>query len=186
MNQHDSWKHFTPNDYERDWNNIDWLGEYCRRINREVGRFPESVLEQSFYELYNYPGFVDEFSCINYYKVKFELVNFSVNNIMKIMPPKFSNSYLQESIENLKKINGDIKKSSYGHLHELINYWYKYGTWKVPIIVMNSSEFDEGDYKLPYQLVEGHNRLSWVQYFVNNESDIKLADFHKIWLMGKT
>jgi hypothetical protein len=185
MNQHDSWKHFTPNEYESDWRNTDGFLKYCKRINREVGKFPESVLEQSFYKLYNFSGFVDEFSCINYYEVKFELMKFSVDNIMKIKPPKFSNLYLQERIESLKKINGDINRSSYGHLQELINHWYTYGTWKIPIIVMKSSEFNEGNYKLPYQLVEGHNRLSWVQYFANNKSDFELADNHEIWLMRK-
>ncbi|MBU3130560.1 hypothetical protein [Clostridium tagluense] len=185
MNQHNSWKHFTPNEYESDWRNINGFHEYCKRINREIGKFHESVLEQSFYKLYNHSGFVDEFSCINYYKVKFELVDFSVSSIMKILPPKFSGVYLQDRIDSLKKINGEIKRSSYGHLRELINHWYKYGTWQVPIIVMKSYEFSEGNYRLPYQLVEGHNRLSWIQYFANNQSDFNLANCHKIWLMRK-
>lgn len=185
MNQHDSWKHFTPNQYESDWINMDGFNEYCKRINKEIGEFPEGVLKQSFYKLYNFSGFVEEFSCIDYYKVKFELATFSVNDIMKIMPPKYSHLYLQGRIESLRKINGEIRKSSYGHLKELINHWYEYGTWVVPIVVMKSSEFDEADYHLPYQLVEGHNRLSWVQYFANNESDFKLSDQHKIWLMKK-
>lgn len=44
MNQNESYKHFTPNNYERDLKIIDGFREYCKRIKREVGIFPEIVL----------------------------------------------------------------------------------------------------------------------------------------------
>ena len=186
MSQHRSWKHFTPKAFEADWKYKDGFIKYCERIANEVGNFPPEVLEQSFYKLYNYPGFKEEFSCINYYDVSFQAVEFSLNEILQIQPPRFSKNYLYERIESMKSIDGDIKKSSYSHLTDLIAYWYERGTWKVPIIVLQSNNFTENNYHAPYQLFEGHNRLAWVQYFAKHSPiEFNIASNHKVWLMKK-
>ena len=182
---HKSWEHFIPKEEENDWKFKDGFDKYCERISKEMGTISECVLKQCFYKLYNYPGFAEEFGGINYYEVDFHLEEWTTEEILKILPPRYSGNYLNDRIESLRKLNGKIEDSSYGHLTELINYWHNHGTWMVPIIVIDSSEFKDSNYKLPYQLVEGHNRLSWIQYFSQYESDFKIAKTHKIWLIKR-
>ena len=184
IKEHRSWKHFEPQPGE-DWLNENGLDKYTQRVNKEVCNIDKSVLEQSMYKLYNYPGFKNEFSYIDFYKVDFVLEKWPNDDINNIQPPKFSGTYLDERIQALKDLGGRIEDSSYGHLKELVKYWRQYGTWCVPIIVIKSTDFVELPFRKPYQLFEGHNRLAWAKYFINNQSDLNLAEEHAVWVIKK-
>ncbi|PFM94286.1 hypothetical protein COJ53_00635 [Bacillus cereus] len=181
---HNSWESFKP---LRDENSIycdNGFEKYCERIAKKFGDIPSEVLEQWVYRLSD-DDVANEFGSIDYTKVKFELQEWYTNTMLEVNHTKFGKMFIERRIKELTDLNGDIKQSSYGHLKDLINYWYKKGTWRIPPIIMISECFEEKEYQMPYQLVEGHNRLAWIKYFALNDSELKIAENHKVWFMTR-
>jgi hypothetical protein len=184
MIEHDSWKHFIPQKGEKQ-SDKNGLEKYAQRINSAVCRIDKSVLEQSFYGLYNFSLFKNEYCGINYYKTIFNLQLWTNSEIDKIQPPQYGRDYLDDRIQAMKNIDGKIEKSTYRHLTELIKFRRENGTWRVPIIVVKSNDFIDFKYAMPFQLFEGHNRLAWVKYFIHNKSDLELSKKHFVWVLSK-
>ncbi|MGM1435874.1 hypothetical protein ACS2CQ_23610 [Bacillus cereus group sp. BceL295] len=182
---HNSWVSLKPLRDENSMYFDNGFEKYCERIVKEIGDIPSEVLEQWVYRLSDDEDVTNEFGNIDYTKVKFELQEWCTNKMLNVKPTKFGEDFFERRIKELANSNGDIKQGSYGHLKNLINHWNKKGTWKMPPIIMISECFKENEYQTPYQLVEGHNRLAWIKYFALNDSELKLAETHKVWVMKR-
>ncbi len=157
--------------------------DYLIRIreNDAFNHVPDEVLEQWMYPHFNQSFTIKHYSAINFYKVKFNLVELTTNQVKKFTILNKFASYVE-----LKSKYKNFESFPYLKPKDL-NYWKNNKTWTTPPIVIKPIDFPELEttnlkVEKNYHLIEGHSRLS---YFKSINSFAKLANTHKVFLIKK-
>lgn len=157
--------------------------DYLIRIrkNNAFNHIPDEVLEQWMYPHFNQSFTIKNYSSINFYEVRFSLVELTTNQINKLTILNKFSSYV-----DMKSKHKSFESFSYLNPRDL-NYWKNNKTWATPPIIIKPVDFPELDNtniktKKNHHLIEGHNRLG---YFKSINSFSKLADTHKVFLIRK-
>lgn len=157
----------------------DWLN-YSLRITKEFPNIPPEVLQQWIYAHHSDSRMEKNYGWIDYNKVKFSLKAWPTKNVLKINECEDFAGAVESHAETAKSSNIESFMRP-----EDLNYWKINGTWKTPIVVIETKKifYPHVRFKKPFQLIEGHTRLGRLKTFVNNSSKLAIAKIHKIWLM---
>ncbi|WP_434122135.1 hypothetical protein [Salinicoccus roseus] len=179
------WKVLRKKEEEKDWWDKSCIDRWIARAQSNGVDIPKEVAEQWLFCFIDQYDFIRDYVDIDLTKVTFKLVGWSTESILDIKPGELGHKgRFLPVIRDLKKIKGDINKSSYSHIESIKNSWVENGTWETPPIVLDSCHFP--GFKSPYELVEGYTRLAWFNYYANSEdniSNVKLSSKHEVWLM---
>lgn len=163
--------------------NNELFTDYLVRIrkNNAFNHIPDEVLEQWMHPHFNQSFTIKHYSSINFYEVKFYLVQLTTNQVKKFTILNKFASYVE-----LKSKYNSFESFPFLKPREL-NYWKNNKTWATPPIVIKPIDFPELEttnikVKKNHHLIEGHRRLS---YFKSINSFTKLANTHKVFLIKK-
>lgn len=178
-----SWLELKPNE-DLDGNQ-EWFDEYYSRISlkKDYNHIPKEVLEQWIHPHHKNYETLRNYSWINYENIEFSLCEWNLNQLSKI--------YVVENFRDYY-----IDRSNYSDFDQFcctdedLNHWKEKGTWRTPPIILDikslCSEIPKWSELIPpYQLVEGHSRLGYLQS-MKRISDLnigKIAIKHGIFLM---
>lgn len=165
--------------------------EYLDRITNKYPNLPAPVLEQWTYLHHRNSDMQRLYGWIDYSKVKFDLQSWTTDQILRIKPVSSPEARFDEYVDMTEDKIKSTKSLKKEYSEEIVNHWIDSGTWRTPIIVLNTQEIrvlpQTIKLQKPYQLIEGHTRLGWFKAF-NSFPDLqhpyRLANNHQIWLMS--
>ena len=181
--EHPTWKELIPS---RTLNQVGQSGEtleqYIKRIKRKFKNIPNKVLEQWLYLHTSDPYVIQNYAWIDYTAVRFTEVLWSYEQIAQIQVFSEFRYYVEmrtktNSLEQFMCVAEDKA------------YWEMYGTWRIPIIVLNTQNLSNpprfSELNKPFQLVEGHSRLGYYKAFYRyfQQGLVQMPNLHKIFLM---
>jgi hypothetical protein len=181
---HNTWKQLKP---KRNFDYCDSSDEtpleYSQRIISIFNNIPIDVLIQwQFEHIYNL-DMVNNYGWINYHQVTFDLVYWSEKELSKVQVfSDFKNYVYRKS-----------SLSDFDHLSctdEDKNYWEQFGTWRVPIIVLETENIinlpNYAELNRPYQLIEGHTRFGNYNAIKRlcQPGKVQISNKHKVFLMS--
>jgi hypothetical protein len=126
---------------------------------------------------------VNNYGWINYHQVTFNLVDWSEKELSEVQVFSGFKDYVDRK----------SYLSDFEHLSctgEDKNYWRQFGTWRVPIIVLETENIiNEPNYaqlNRPYQLIEGHTRFGNYNAIkrLSEQGKVQISNKHKIFLMS--
>jgi hypothetical protein len=151
--------------------------DYRARLSAEFDVVPDSVIETWIYR--HWPEF-QEWLPLRPLEWKYTLVSMSSSEVMRISHVSDWPAILQYWGDDL--LDGTFRKNTW-----LGRYMLEYGTTPAPMIVaINAGGWGhprEGRRTMrePYQIVEGHMRLAYLQALIRR-SHVTLAATHKVFL----
>lgn len=155
--------------------------DYSQRIqqNRRLKHIPQEVLQHWIHDQYDFDLTIKNYAWLNFYKMEFEKIKWSIENFTGINLVEFYRNYIREKSE-LKRIE-DFCFSE---------YWVTNGTWQVPPVILDVETLKNriplwSKIKGPFQYVDGHTRLGYLYALINISRIEKtnLAKKHWIYLM---
>lgn len=182
---HNTWKQFKP---RRNFNNAldpsnETFFEYSQRITSIFKNIPRDVLIQwQFEHIYNF-YMINNYGWIDYHKVYFSLVNWSEKELSKVQVFSGFKDYV-----DCRSCISDF--DALPCTEEDKNYWLQFGTWRLPIIVLNTQNIinvpNYAELNCPYQLVEGHTRFGHYNAikFFSEQGKVQVSNKHKVFLMS--
>ncbi|MEH2108030.1 hypothetical protein [Nostoc sp.] len=182
---HNTWKQLKPRlnfNYRLDPSNETPL-EYSQRIISIFNNIPIDVLLQWQFEHIYDLDMVNNYGWINYHQVTFNLVYWSEKEFSKVQI--FSG--FKDYVDRKSHI------SNFEHLSctdEDKDYWRQFGTWLVPIIVLETENMinipSYAELNCPYQLVEGHTRFGNYNAIkcLSEQGKVQISNKHKVFLMS--
>lgn len=178
-----TWLDLKPN--EDNDGNQEWFEEYYERIKlkRDYRHIPKDVFEQWIHPhhkneetLINY-AWID-LSEIEFVKCKWDISQFLDINIIEDYQDYFVSRSSLSDFNQFCCTDSDL------------NYWKKNGTWRVPPIVLDVNSLRnpkpvESELHAPFQLVEGHSRLGYLNSVkrISKLNKGNIAPEHYIFLM---
>lgn len=183
-NIHQSWKDLDAKENEDFY--LNWIEKYHNRIMKlqEYAHIPKQVFHQWIYELHDNNISLKNYAWMDYKNIRFELEEWSfekLKDISIVSEAEFTLSPQRLSISEFK--NFPCKK-------EDMEYRKIYWTWRVPPIILdvNTIKSDiplHAEIKWSYQLIEWHNRFSYLFIVKNmtNKNRWQLAKTHKVYVM---
>ncbi|HLP89153.1 MAG TPA: hypothetical protein VK184_11265 [Nostocaceae cyanobacterium] len=181
---HDTWKQLKP---RRNFNyfldpNSEQPDEYSQRITSLFKNIPRDVLIQwQFEHIYDY-DMINNYGWIDYHKIYFSLVDWSDKELANVQV--FSG--FKDYVDRRSRIS-DFE--ALPCTEEDKNYWMQFGTWRVPIIILNTQNIihipSYAELNRPYQLVEGHTRFGHYKSVksLSEQGRVQIANKHKVFLM---
>ncbi|MBD2244150.1 hypothetical protein [Nostoc sp. FACHB-888] len=181
---HNTWKKLKP---RRNFNyrepSDETPLEYSQRIISIFNNIPTHVLIQwQFEHIYDF-DMVNNYGWINYHQVTFNVVDWSEKEFFKVQIFSGFKDY----------VNRRSYISNFDHLSctdEDKDYWMQFGTWRVPIIVLETENIinvpNYAELNRPYQLVEGHTRFgnyNAIKY-LSEQGKVQISNKHKVFLMS--
>lgn len=184
---HPTWVRLAPG---KDEDHREDKQQYIGRISSEFPNIPEDVLEQWIYPHHFNEEIQLLYGWMNYEKVRFSLATWTNTQIESVKVYSDFRRYVESTTRKvLMSLPG--KLPSIELREEVVHSWTQYGTWRTPIIVLDTKDVvgaPEGvELNRHYQLVEGHTRLGWFNAFRACKvrgSSYPLAESHKLWLMN--
>jgi len=157
------------------------IEEYLHRIGHGFKNIPESVLRQWLYLHTINPDMINNYGWIDYHKATFVEMLWTDEQISQIQVFSRYRPY----VESRSKIE---QLSDFMCIRKDKDYWAKYGTWRIPIVVLKTVSIygkpNRSELNKPYQLIEGHSRIGYFRAFCRfREEYIKNEKLHKIYLM---
>lgn len=156
-----SWLELKPN--ENSYGNQEPFDNYYSRISQksDYKHIPKEVLEQWIHPHHKEHNTLRNYSWLNFENIEFSLCEWSHDEL--------ANIYV---IENFKEHYN--LRASYSSFEEFcccdedLNHWKEKKTWKTPPIILDSKTLGPSipqwsEIESPYQLVEGHTRLGYLQ-----------------------
>jgi hypothetical protein len=164
--------------------------QYIGRITSEFPNIPADVLDQ-----WIYPHHFNEeirllYGWMDYEKVVFTLAEWGDDQIASIKVYSDFRPYVEMTTRKVRSALPD-KLRSIELREEVVRSWAERGTWRTPIIVLDSKDVAGApkgvEINRPYQLVEGHTRLGWFNAFRSvqgRDSKNTFTKTHRLWLMS--
>ena len=182
---HPSWDYMRPNVNEKyeDFR----FEEYYQRIvsTTKLNHIPKTIFEQWIYYLHQDYNTLNNYAWINYENVEFTLSEWDLDQLENV-----------NVIEDFKSYYLD--RASYSRLDQFcctkedLYNWKEKGTWKTPPIIIDVNTFLKdkpswSELTPPYQLIEGHTRLGYLNSLKRISSANKggIAPKHLIYLMTR-
>lgn len=175
------------------WIDMQPLGEDCRELfdeyyqrmsaNPGLRHIPKEVYEQWIFGLHQDADTLRNYSWLDYRKVSFSVVEWTIKPLIAInVVDEFQDYYLAKSRHQCIE--------EFSCLEEDLVFWETHGTWRIPPIVIDISTVKGhipawSNLKGPYQLVEGHTRLGYLNSFskITNPRKFNTGLKHRIYLM---
>jgi hypothetical protein len=169
-----------------DSNVVEEFDVYYHRIlaTNKFNHIPIEVFKQWIHENYMSEISTKNYGWLNYEEIKFELVEMSTDEILKIKVVKFlKDSIISDwKITKIKEINCD---------DEDMAHWKNKGTWRIPPIIIDVDSIKTKipkrcELNRPYQLVEGYSRLRNFHNInkLKESEQIDLSENHLVYLMS--
>jgi hypothetical protein len=183
---HPTWARLAPG---KDEDHREDKRQYISRIRSNFTNLPEDVLEQWIYPHHFNEEMRRLYGWLDYEKVAFSLVKWTSEQVQAVKVYSHFRPYVESTTRKVR-MAGPSELSSIDLRKEVIASWINRGTWRTPIIVLESSSFVSPprgiEINRPYQLVEGHTRLGWFIAFLSLQGQrgtYPLAETHSVWLM---
>jgi len=180
---HSSWIALKPNEDEK---HADYgFEEYYKRILKDerFKHIPKEVFSQGIYELHQDEYTIKNYAWIDYENIAFELCIWSYHELRKV--------YIIEDFRGCIADENELTDfSEFSCNLADLEYWVKYGTWRVPPIIIAWNTINSEipvwcERQPPHQLVEGHSRFRYL-FAAQRISELKkgkVASLHKIYMM---
>lgn len=180
---HSSWIALKPNEDEK---HADYgFEEYYKRILKDerFKHIPKEVFSQWIYELHQDEYTIKNYAWIDYENIAFELCIWSYHELRKV--------YIIEDFRGCIADENELTDfSEFSCNLADLEYWVKYGTWRVPPIIIAWNTINSEipvwcERQPPHQLVEGHSRFRYL-FAAQRISELKkgkVASLHKIYMM---
>jgi hypothetical protein len=153
--------------------------EYFKKWPEELNHIPKEVIESWIYR--HWSDFQDWIP-LQPEKWKYELCEFNNDQILEI-------DHVGNWLPQLKSWGRELLKGNHRKTTWLGQYMLEYGSTPTPIIIgknfseiYHPIEFGEQKMKVPYQLIEGHLRLSYLNGMIS-EGYSTLMKKHKVWVV---
>lgn len=174
----ETWQVLKPLKIE--YGNLEHFEDYYQRIKlqREYSHIPEEVFKQWLWAHHDKEESITNYGWLNYQNIEFELCNWSSEQLKDI--------YVIESYREYYDLRASYNDlSRFCCTNKDLEHWKKEGTWRTPLIILDINSLSEVipshcELVSPYQLVEGHSRLGYLQSMFTIE---KLDENHEIFLM---
>lgn len=177
-----SWKDLKP--LKGKYGNIEFFEDYYERIKpkAEFSHIPSEVFKQWLWAHHDKRESILNYGWLNYENIEFQLCNWTNEQLKNI--------YVIENYKDYYK-----NRSSYNNFDSFcctpkdLKHWKDEGTWRTPPIILDIQSLGEipnhCELISPYQLVEGHSRLGYLQSMFKIDSLGKgnVAETHEIYLM---
>ena len=151
------------------------VSTYVRRMQHGLlAAWPEEVLTQW---LHRHGNQVEDWSFLPYERFRFEIETWAVENLPgreAFSDPAFFDAFSR-----------DLDYRAESNRHDwLAHYMLREGTWNTPPIVLEHLEAEYRDtggrfLGTPYQLLEGHRRLSFAHFLKNSG---RARPQHTVWV----
>lgn len=181
-----SWLELKPNEDLNE--NQEWFEGYYERIRlkREYKHIPKAVFKQWIHPHHRNHHTVKNYAWLDFENIEFIICEWDLNLLLSI-----------NVIESFKDYY--FNRSSFSDFDQFcckdedLDFWKKKGTWRIPPIVLDlksvcSAIPEWSELTPPYQLVEGHSRLGYLQSTkrISDLSKGKISDKHYIYLMKES
>ncbi|MEO8254405.1 MAG: hypothetical protein ABI554_08440 [Flavobacterium sp.] len=167
------------------YGNIEYFEYYYERIKlkKQFSHIPEKVFEQCIWARHDKEESKENYGWLNYENIEFQLCTWSNKQLTDI--------YVIESYRDYYKNRVSYDDlSSFCSTEKELNEWKKNGSWRTRPIILDVKSITEEipswcELVSPYQLVEGHSRLGYLQsmFTIDKLGKEKVAEKHKIYLM---
>lgn len=173
----------------KSWKELSSVGEginkedflaYLQRISSygEYMHMPKAVLEQWHFLHHDNEWMIKNYGWIDYTQITFELQGWPLKKLKEVRVIKDFENTLTDVRSEFNRISA---------LDEDYLHWQEHGTWRVPLIIIDSALALKiapswAEIHLPYQLVEGHTRMS--NLLIADFQKLYLAESHQIYLMS--
>ncbi|MFH6958519.1 hypothetical protein ACHRV1_14045 [Flavobacterium aquidurense] len=178
-----SWLDLEPLTIE--YGNIEYFEDFYERIKLkpEFSHIPKKVFKQWLWTHHDKEESIANYGWLNYETIEFELCSWSsekLTDIYVIEPYReyYENRASYDDLSDFCCTKRDLKQ------------WKKEGTWNTPPIILDINSLSEAipdwcELVAPYQLVEGHSRLGYLQsmFTIDKLGKEKGAKNHEIYLM---
>ena len=175
-----SWKELKP---FRNFNQAkasDESAEECFERLRPKYKIPFEVIDQWIYPLYYNENTVKNYSWIDYLDSEFKKVELTTEQVSRLYVVKLFLPFVREKQKN-------IPFSGFSCLREDIKHWKQESTWRIPPVVLDVNSFSRipeyAEIVAPYQLIEGHSRLSYL--LAMQRAGILEKSEHQVYLLSK-
>lgn len=183
---HWTWARLAPG---KDEDHREDKRQYIGRVRSAFPNIPEDVLDQWIYPHHFNEDMRRLYGWMNYEKLKFSLVAWTNAQVNAVKTYSRFRPYVESTTHKVVMAkSGGL--SAIERRKEVVDSWAGRGTWRTPIIVLDSSSVvgaPKGvEINRPYQLVEGHTRLGWFNAFFSLQDPrgaYPLAEAHSVWLM---
>lgn len=179
-----SWKDLKPLRAKN--GNIEIFEDYYERIKpkTEFSHIPYKVFKQWLWAHHDKRESITNYGWLDYSNIEFKLCNWSNEQLKNI--------YVIENYRDYYK-----NRASYSDFDSFyctpndLKQWKSNGTWGTPPIILDIESLGEIPKRCelvsPYQLVEGHSRLGYLQsmFTIEKLGKGKVAETHEIYLMKK-
>lgn len=180
---HESWEFMRPNENEK---SEDFrFEEYFERIrtNKRLCHIPKTIFEQWIYYHHSKEHSLQNYAWINYERIEFDLCEWDYDKLKTV--------YV---IEDFRDYYTDRSKytdfDQFCCTDEDLGYWRANGTWRTPPIILDlrplSSKIPKWcELVPPYQLIEGHSRLGYLNSMkrISDLNKGEIAMKHKIYIL---
>lgn len=178
----ESWDILEP--FKNEYGNHEYFEDYYKRIKpiNEYSHIPKKVFEQWLWAHHDKIESNINYGWIDYQKIKFDLCVWSTKQLSNV-------NVIDDAIDYFEL------RASYDNFEDFccsdddLEFWKNYGTWKTPPIILDVNSLkkipNHCKLKPPYQLVEGHSRLGYLNSMIkiNKLGKGNIALYHKIFLM---
>jgi hypothetical protein len=179
-----SWKDLKP--LKVKYGNIELFEDYYERIKikKEFSHIPREVFEQWLWAHHDKIESIKNYGWLDYSDIDFKLCIWSNE--------KLKNLYVLENYRNYYE-----NRASYNDFDSFccnpkdLKHWRSNGTWRTPPIILDIESLGEFPKQCelisPYQLVEGHSRLGYLQsmFTIDKLQKGNVAEMHEIFLMQR-
>lgn len=163
-----SWKELKPlRNFERFDPNDESVTQFSKRLKTNGYEIPYLVIEQWIYPHYYNRNVVNNYGWIEYKDVEFIETKLPINQLRTINVIEDYQSYVK-------------RRSEYNSINDFTclpddkNYWQKYGTWRVPPVIIDVTTFPKtpafSELLTPLQLIEGHTRFGYLLALDNKKN----------------
>lgn len=178
-----SWLELKPN--ENFYGNQESFGDYYSRVSRKIEfkHIPKEIFEQWIHPHHSEDNTLLNYSWLDFENIEFTLCEWSYEQLANI-----------HVIENFKEYYN--LRANYSNFDEFccceedLYHWGEKQTWKTPPIILDSKSLgssipERSEIKLPYQLIEGHTRLGYLQSLkrILEANKTVFSNKHLIYLM---
>ena len=178
----ESWKALKPR--KDQYGNIEAFDVYYERIKLkcEFSHIPREVFEQWIWAHHDRIESITNYGWLDYENIEFKLCNWSNSQLKNI--------YVIENYRDCYKNRASYNDfDSFCCTSKDLEQWKDNGTWRTPPIIIDTDSIkkipNRCELVAPYQLVEGHSRLGYLQsmFTIDKLGKGKVAERHEIYLM---
>ena len=173
---------------EYDRISIHIFDRYYEKIlsNPLLNHIPKEVLYQWLYPFNDDFNSLKCYAWIDYYQARFMLTELDISLLINQVN-------VNNNGKDTVKIRGELTSfSQFCCGDDDVAHWQEFGTWTLPPVILDVNSFGNtipvwADISAPYQLVEGHNRLGYLNavYSMSQQGKCKMRETHKAYILKK-